>query len=230
MPNDPTGLGDPFAPRKTDESASSLRPVEVEVESFDDLDREAGIFDLLTPELAARRARMRRIVAGIVAVAGLVGVLGAVRVARKHAGPADAGSSILAAQPAVASVEVVAELPSPPPAPPAMADPVEPAAEPTPEPLAVPVEAKRDAAAFTPSVRETKKQARLAIAEGRYDEAIALGRAVVNLDPTDAAGYLLLGGALQEAGQWDRAARAFSRCATRAKRGAVEECRALAER
>jgi hypothetical protein len=106
---DDTDLEDAFF---DDPNGASLRPVEVDL--FEDLDRDAG-FGVLTPELAARRARLRRIVFGIVAIASGVSVLVAIRLGMRTP-PAPDTNSILAAQPVVPSVDVAALAPTPPPA------------------------------------------------------------------------------------------------------------------
>jgi hypothetical protein len=89
---------------------SSLAPQEID--QFEDLDRE---YRVIGPELVARRVRLRRIVAGIVGVASVVSVLVGVRLARQSS-RAQSGAPILAAQLAVASIDVPTATPIPPPA------------------------------------------------------------------------------------------------------------------
>jgi cytochrome c-type biogenesis protein CcmH/NrfG len=49
-------------------------------------------------------------------------------------------------------------------------------------------------------------------------------------DPSDAMPYLVLGSALQDAGRWREATRAYQLCVKTATRGMVDECRAMLRR
>jgi cytochrome c-type biogenesis protein CcmH/NrfG len=58
-------------------------------------------------------------------------------------------------------------------------------------------------------------------------EAMAKASAALEADPTDAMPYLVLGSALQDAGRWREAHRAYELCVKNAKHGMVDECRAM---
>jgi tetratricopeptide (TPR) repeat protein len=200
---------------------SSLAPQEID--QFEDLDRE---YRVLGPELVARRVRLRRIVAGIVGVASVVSVLVGVRLALQSS-RAESAAPILAAQPAVASIDVPMDTPIPPPAAPVAAPQEEPAAD----SIAKSSDEDDNAPALDVArARQAKNRVLLAIEQGRYSQAITLGRTAIDADPADAEIYLLLGTALQETGQWKRAAQVFSECSGKAKRGPVGECMSLTRR
>jgi hypothetical protein len=92
------------------QNSSSLSPQEID--RFEDLDRG---YIVLTPELVARRTRLRRVVAGIVGVAGFVSVLVGVHFVAQRSRSAVPPTPILAVQTVMASVDVSADtLPAPP--------------------------------------------------------------------------------------------------------------------
>jgi tetratricopeptide (TPR) repeat protein len=193
-----------------DDSGGSLAPTEVD--SYEALSDEAPLA-MLTPAQLARRARLRRIVSGVVGVAGIVSVFTAARLVRARPHDAAASGGVLSAQASLASIDMERE---------AFA-------------AAAPEAAASDQAdALSPErtravePAKTKKMILSAISHGQYGEAVSLARAALALDPGDAQIYLLLGSALQELGQWDRAAGVFADCARRARRGPKSECRALA--
>jgi cytochrome c-type biogenesis protein CcmH/NrfG len=95
----------------------------------------------------------------------------------------------------------------------------EPSAPPTPS-VASPVSQPRTPTAI-------KSDARRLIGQGRLKDGIAAARAALAADPSDAEIYLLLGAALQDNGQWSESAFAFASCVQQAKRGPINECRAL---
>jgi Flp pilus assembly protein TadD len=61
-------------------------------------------------------------------------------------------------------------------------------------------------------------------------EAMDAASKALEADPTDAMPYLVLGSALQDAGRWREAARAYQLCVKTAKHGMVDECRAMIRR
>jgi hypothetical protein len=61
-------------------------------------------------------------------------------------------------------------------------------------------------------------------------EAMIAATKSLDADPTDAMPYLVLGSALQDAGHWNEAAHAYKLCLKNAKKGMVEECRAMVRR
>jgi tetratricopeptide (TPR) repeat protein len=178
-------------------AASSLAPHEID--RFEDLDHD---YVVVGPAVVLRRARLRRLVAGIVGIAGVVSVLVGLRLAMRPSHRIPSVTPIVAAQPAEQAPAPVAA---------------------TPDPNDAPPSTVTDAG-------DTKRAALSAIERRHYHEAIALGRAAIDADPADADGYLLLGAALQETGRWERAARLFAECASTAQRGKVSECQALARR
>jgi hypothetical protein len=86
-----------------DGDGASLHPVEVD--TFEDLFHKA---EPLSPELALRRRRLRRVVAAVVGFAGLIGLFVLTRLALAPSPPVDPPGAILAAQPAVPSVDLSA--------------------------------------------------------------------------------------------------------------------------
>jgi tetratricopeptide (TPR) repeat protein len=79
------------------------------------------------------------------------------------------------------------------------------------------------------SAAQEKRDARTLLERYRAKDAILAGERAVALDPTDGEAWLILGAAYQEAGQLDGARRAFQACLKQAKRGPVDECRAMLE-
>lgn len=223
-----------------DDAGGSLAPTEVD--SYESLADDDGR-DPVSPALAMRRARLRRIVSGIVGVAGVLSIFATARLvgARTHETSSSAG--VLSAQTSLASFDVAQDRFNPPAAPapvaapaaaPVVAPPV--AAPVAAEPAAAPAAAVPAEPAAVPAAEKAvdpasaKKQILAAIAHRRLGEAVSLAHAAVDRDPGQADNYLLLGSALQEIGQWDRAATVFAVCAERARRGPRSECRALAGR
>jgi hypothetical protein len=215
-----------------DDDGGSLAPTEVDsYETFAGEERLAP----LSPELLARRARLRRIVSGIVGVAGVVSIFATARLvgARTHVSTSSTG--VLSAQASLASFDVNRERLNF--APPAVDVPAAPAAldeAAVAAPAAANDQSDNDGVSRekTKAVEpaKTKKMILSAIAHGQLGEAVSLARAAIAIDSGDADNYLLLGSALQEMGQWDRASEVFADCARRAKRGPRGECRALSRK
>ena len=117
-----------------------------------------------------------------------------------------------AAAVAVAELPRVAPLPTQPPA----------------APSAAPEAAVAPEAALAPvAARAAREDARRALDRGAAAAAITAGTQSVELDPTDADAWLILGAAYQLAGKGAEARSAFYSCSKLAKRGDVGECRAL---
>jgi hypothetical protein len=200
-------------------------------------DRETGEGPLpLTPELIARRGRLRMIVSGLMVALCLfgVGVVARHRLARAH--HANPGNRLVTSPLVVPSID----LSQGPPASAEVATVEQPAGEPTSfmEEGAAPVaqrearttpSASVDDVAVGPADASTlKKQAARAIERKELGRGIELSRHAIDVDRRDAEIYLLLGAALQETGQWKQASQAFANCVRNASRGPVQECRVLA--
>jgi hypothetical protein len=216
-----------------DETGGSLAPTEVD--SYETLSEERDL-PPVGPEVLARRARFRRIVSGVVGVAGVVSIFATARLVGAGTPHSAAGSTVLSGQASLASFDVGHEKLNAAPAAHAVAAP---AALAAPAPAAQAVEAASDPADPSAPSRDktkavdpakTKKMILSAISRGQFGEAASLARAAIALDPADAENYLLLGSALQELGQWERASEVFADCVHRARRGPRGECRALAKK
>jgi Flp pilus assembly protein TadD len=227
-----------------DDTGGSLAPTEVDsYESLADGEGDGA----LNPALVMRRARLRRIVSGIVGVAGVLGIFATSRLVGARSQQASSSAGVLSAQASLASFDLGQNHFNPAPAAPAAEPVADPAAAPT-DPVAAPVAAAQPVAAAAAPVADqpsdpaapsrekavdpakTRKMILSAIAHGQLAEAVSLARAAVALDPGDANNYLLLGSALQEMGQWERATNVFADCAQRARRGPRSECKALSGR
>jgi Flp pilus assembly protein TadD len=57
---------------------------------------------------------------------------------------------------------------------------------------------------------------------------VIAARSALAADPTDAETYILLGAALQDTGRWAESMFVFATCVQKAKRGPLDDCRALA--
>jgi hypothetical protein len=194
-----------------------------------------------SPETIARRARLRRIVA---AVAGLAGVITLAVVGKTVIASAQSSStSQIAAVPAPTPPQTKADAAAapvkgePPQAPPAAqtaaklaATPAEPAkADAAPAESAAKAEAE-EAQAPAADAGKLKKEALSFLNRGKYKEAIESARAAIAADPSDAMPYLYLGSALQDTGKWKDGIAAYSDCVRNATQGPVHECRAMGGR
>lgn len=151
-------------------------------------------------QLAARRARLQAIVAGVVGGAGLLTALALLN---------ELGAARARTPPHRQTID-------------------EPAAGTA---IPLPVEVRDPMPPIHASEPHlTKVDARRLLAAGRLPAAIEAARFVLTKDATDAETYLLLGAALQDTGRWAESTAVFNRCAQDAKRGPVDECRALARR
>jgi hypothetical protein len=73
-----------------------------------------------------------------------------------------------------------------------------------------------------------KQTAQTMLERGKLADAIAAGEKSVELDPTDAEAWLILGATYQQKGDAKSATRAFKSCVEQATRGPKGECRAFA--
>jgi tetratricopeptide (TPR) repeat protein len=181
---------------------------------------------LQSAPVQARRRYLMRYVASAVGVASVIGVAALVRIALAPAHAADPST------PEVRAAAMAMEAPAPDPAPPAPAPDPAPAADPPPAASAAPApesppETTPAPAADPVAAREAKQEAQHAIDRGRVPEAIEAAERSVDLDPTDAEAWLILGAAYQSAGRYTKARHAFSSCKQEATRGPRSECAAL---
>jgi hypothetical protein len=73
----------------------------------------------------------------------------------------------------------------------------------------------------------TKNSSQQALEQGKVGLAIELGEHAVELDPTDADGWLILGAAYMQRGDNKNARRCFASCVKQATAGAKKECAAM---
>ena len=73
-----------------------------------------------------------------------------------------------------------------------------------------------------------KQTSQTMLERGKLEDAIAAGEKSVQLDPTDAEAWLILGAAYQQKRDTKEANRAFKACLEQATRGPKNECRAFA--
>jgi hypothetical protein len=201
----------------------------------------------MTPELAARRARLRRVVAGIVGAAAFMSTLVAARFLMGPRRPALAADTAVNVPyrilPSIELPAAAAADPATESAAPATAPEPPPVREPSPAPAASeavapspPLQPERDAVGAAtnpetePDLATEKKTARAMIQRGKLKEGIAAAEQAIEHAPEDAEIYLLLGAALQDSGRWMEASSVFARCTREAKKGPVGDCRALARR
>ena len=222
----------------------SLPPMVDAHGDHDDHD-EAGGVHVLSPATIARRARLRRVVAGVVAFAGVItlAVVGKTLAASKT--PA---TSVPMKPPVVqeAKVEEKPEVKAPPPvevkAPPAPEKSAEAVAvpapttsasaevakvEPDPKAEVKPVEDPKKVEAGGGDAKALTKEAESFLNRGNRKEAMAKAREAITADPSQALPYLLLGSALQDSGKWKDGIEAYSECVRNATKGPVGDCRQM---
>lgn len=170
----------------------------------------------------------RMITIGCGAVAGALAVAIAVR--------SRAPDRVRAEPPATAipAVEPRDLPPRAPPHPPAALPPPPAATAPLPPALPEPVAATSVATAIgapplpdEAAASDTKHAAQKALEHGQVARAITFGEQSVQLDPTDAEGWLILGAAYLQKGAFKDAHRCFTSCVKQATHGARSECAAL---
>ncbi|EYF02202.1 hypothetical protein [Chondromyces apiculatus] len=190
--------------------------------------------ETLRPEARLRRARLRRLVTGIVALTGVLAILAVGKTwLRSRGGPSTREPAMAAPEAGLASASAVT---SAEPAPPAAVPPATPAPAPTAQAEAAPsaeATAQAPAGAPTPDPAEAKrlqKEALSLLNRGKNKEAVEAARAAIAADPTDAMSYLYLGSALQDSGKWKEGIAAYSDCVRTAKTGPVHECSAMGGR
>jgi cytochrome c-type biogenesis protein CcmH/NrfG len=153
------------------------------------------------PELAPRR-RLGRVVAMVVGVASIMCVVALARTLAAGSHHALEPSAAPARMPEAASASIDVPLP--------------------PEAAPAPVEEPP-----TTDARTVREEARARLEKHELDEAIASGKSAVELDPTDATAWLILGAAQLEARRGVDAIASFRSCVKLAKTGPVGECRSF---
>jgi len=190
-----------------------------------------------SPAVLARRARLRRVVAGVVAFAGVISiaVIGKMVMASKQPSAT--------VKPPVVQQDTPKD-PKPAPEPPATAqnvataEPAKPAetADPkaadTADPKAAEAKAEEDAKKAEPSADAAalRKEALGLLNRGKLKDVIPKAREAIAADPTDATAYLYLGSALQDTGHWKDGLEAYNECVRNATKGPVHECRQMGGR
>ncbi|MDB4996537.1 MAG: hypothetical protein JWM74_3969 [Myxococcaceae bacterium] len=208
------------------ESLPPPATVEVDDERDDERDHAArgdvSASDRVALAAAARRRAFSRHVLGVVALAVVVCIAAFVRSAT--GAPSSVSTPVATAiakstSPAPETVVAKAEAP----AAVASAEAPAPAA-----PAAAPTVAPDAPAEISPAAaRVAREDARRLLEGGSAAAAAAAGVRSVDLDPTDAEAWLILGAAYQLAGKGTEARNAFRSCSKLAKRGNVGECRAF---
>jgi len=226
-------------------SAEFFRRDEDSVPPVEEGEDGAVLAMVLSPAALARRARLRRLVAGVVSFAAVISiaVVGKTVAAQKRTTSAPAPVAMdtrhelpKAAEPANPETKpaaLVAEVPKPEPAPVAEAPKPEPAkvddkkAE---EPAKVDDKKVEEPAKPAPSGADAdalRKETESLLNRGKRVEAMAKAREAIAADPTHAMPYLYLGSALQDSGKWKDGIEAYSECVRNATKGPVNECRAM---
>jgi len=244
---DPSSISSAFFRKDQD----SVPPVE------EHEDHELSPVPVLSPSTLARRARLRRLVAGVVAFAGVISIAVVGKQVSASKRPISATTALVADAKPSAPEEVKGG--APPPAEPAKtvaatepakvemdAKPIDKKAD---EPAKVD-EAKKDEPKAdevkkdepkaddakkaddkpAPSASDAaalKKETLSLLNRGRTKDAIAKAREGIAADPSDADLYLYLGSALQDSGKWKDGIEAYSDCVRNATKGPVHECRAM---
>jgi Flp pilus assembly protein TadD len=185
-----------------------------------------------------RRRRLGRVVASAVALSCAICVAAGVRVATVRAATtrvAPASEVAYAAAPPAPTEVAAASSPAPQPDP---APESPPAAEPpqateavaavAPAASAVETDVEKAPVELDPAAaRDAKRASQRALDRGDAKTSIEAGERAVDLDPTDAEAWLILGAAYQTRGTYPEARRCFASCVRLAKRGPRGECAAL---
>ena len=225
----------------------SLPPLVGAHEQLEEHDEPGAAHHVLSPAAIARQARLRRLVAGVVAFAGVITL-------------AVVGKTLAASKQPTASVPV-----KPPVVQEAKVDPKpEEKAAPAPvKTVAAPVEAPKVSAEVAKAEPDPKAEARAAedakkaeeeakkaeepkkaepsggdakaltkeaeafLNRGKRKEAIVKAREAIAADPSQAMPYLYLGSALQDSGKWKDGIEAYSECVRNATKGPVNECKQM---
>lgn len=164
-----------------------------------------------TPQVSARRTRLRRVVAAALLASVALLALGVIR--RASAPRLQAASSKVERRVTLAALQA-----SP------LAAPLSSASSTALEPSAVAPshdDPPFDSAALIRSARRL-------LEAGRTRDGVALARAAVNANPKNAEPYILLAAGLQDLGRWDEARTVFANCKQATSSGPNATCRYFA--
>lgn len=230
---DPSSISAEFFRRDVD-SLPPLVGAHVEHEEHEEHEEAAGMH-VLSPAAIARRARLRRVVAGVVAFAGVItlAVVGKTLTASKQPAtsmpmkpPVTQEAKVDPKPEAKAAPEKTVEA-KPVPAPTASAEAakVDPNADAKAAEEAKTAEEPKKAEPSGGDVKALTKEAESFLNRGNRKDAMVKAREAIAADPSEALPYLLLGSALQESGKWKDGIEAYSECVRHATKGPVHECR-----
>ncbi len=225
----------------------SLPPLVGAHEELEEHDEPGAVHPVLSPAAIARQARLRRLVAGVVAFAGVItlAVVGKTLAASKQP-----TASLPVKPPVVQEAKVdpkpeekaapapVKTVAAPVEAPKASAEVAK--AEPDPKAEAKAAEDAKKAEEEAKKAEEPKKaepsggdakaltkEAEAFLNRGNRKEAIVKARDAIAADPSQAMPYLYLGSALQDSGKWKDGIEAYSECVRNATKGPVNECKQM---
>ena len=223
----------------------SLPPMVDAHGEHEDHDDHGGVH-VLSAATMARRARLRRVVAGVVAFAGVItlAVVGKTLAASKQPATSTPMRPPVTQE---ARVEPKPEEKAPPVAAPTAVAVVAPTAsaevarvEPDPKADAKAADDAKKAADDAKKAEEPKKveasggdvkaltkEAESFLNRGNRKDAMVKAHEAIAADPSEAMAYLLLGSALQDSGKWKDGIEAYSECVRNATKGPVNECRAM---
>jgi hypothetical protein len=196
-----------------------------------------------TPEQLERRRRLRRLAAMMLAAAAVLVVVGVLKLVQQRsskAHPQPSAARVAQVEPSGAPQPVAANAATQPneliaasSATAPVSDETSASASAAPAPCAAvsasapPSAAEASSAPSIPDGVNPKTEALRLLNVGKYKAAIAMAQAAIDRDPQDAEPYLYLGAALQSSGHWKDGIAAYSRCVHTAKKGPVQECRAV---
>ncbi len=75
-------------------------------------------------------------------------------------------------------------------------------------------------------VEGLKKSGMLQINSFRFKDAAETGKQLIEADPEEATGYFVLGAALQNSGKWPEGSEVLNECVRKATKGPVGDCKA----
>ena len=172
--------------------------------------------------LPVRPAAPRKLLLGVVVTVGiLAGALVGNMAVSKLRGPRPARNAAIARAPDPEAAPPSVPLPPPPVLAASTTAPASTAEDEYHPPAATADEAKAQA---------LREQALDLLNRRKNAEVLPVARAAIEADPLEALGYLYLGSALQDSGKWKDAMSVYQECVRTAKKGIVDECRAMVGR